>query len=98
MTALLTRAHLRRTHGDERDDNLALSPALRRRIQRRREGRAVSADVAADLAPAPAAWLAGIGYLSADDLLDCEHGCNGDCVTSGSDRCSFTCHGPGGPQ
>lgn len=24
---------------------------------------------------------------------DCEHGCNGDCRESGSDRCSFTCHG-----
>ena len=23
---------------------------------------------------------------------DCRHGCNGDCITSGSERCDFTCH------
>ena len=23
---------------------------------------------------------------------DCQHGCNGDCSTSGSDVCDFTCH------
>jgi hypothetical protein len=27
-----------------------------------------------------------------DDLTDCAHGCNGDCLTSGSDVCSFVCH------
>lgn len=27
-----------------------------------------------------------------EDLSDCAHGCNGDCMTSGSDRCNFTCH------
>ncbi len=27
------------------------------------------------------------------DLSDCVHGCNGDCVESGSERCDFTCHG-----
>jgi hypothetical protein len=26
------------------------------------------------------------------DLSDCRHGCNGDCVESGSERCDFTCH------
>lgn len=26
------------------------------------------------------------------DRSDCEHGCNGDCVVSGSSRCTFTCH------
>lgn len=26
------------------------------------------------------------------DASDCVHGCNGDCVISGSDRCDFTCH------
>lgn len=26
------------------------------------------------------------------DPSDCSHGCNGDCVESGSDRCNFTCH------
>lgn len=27
-----------------------------------------------------------------DDPTDCAHGCNGDCVYSGSDVCNFTCH------
>ena len=27
------------------------------------------------------------------DPSDCEHGCNGDCVACGSERCNFTCHG-----
>ena len=27
-----------------------------------------------------------------EDLSDCMHGCNGDCVESGSDRCTFICH------
>lgn len=27
------------------------------------------------------------------DWSDCRHGCNGDCVESGSDRCTFVCHG-----
>jgi hypothetical protein len=26
------------------------------------------------------------------DLSDCQHGCNGACLMSGSDRCDFTCH------
>lgn len=26
------------------------------------------------------------------DTSDCTHGCNGDCVMSGNDRCNFTCH------
>jgi hypothetical protein len=26
------------------------------------------------------------------DFSDCQHGCNGDCVESGSDRCDFMCH------
>lgn len=29
------------------------------------------------------------------DLSDCRHGCNGDCVESGSERCDFTCHADG---
>lgn len=29
------------------------------------------------------------------DLSDCVHGCNGDCVESGSERCNFTCHADG---
>lgn len=28
------------------------------------------------------------------DLADCAHGCNGMCVVSGSERCTFACHGP----
>lgn len=36
------------------------------------------------LPPAPANPLA--------DLSDCVHGCNGNCVESGSERCNFTCH------
>lgn len=27
-----------------------------------------------------------------DTVCDCRHGCNGDCVTSGSDVCTFVCH------
>ena len=30
-----------------------------------------------------------------EDLSDCRHGCNGDCMMSGSDRCDFTCHREG---
>lgn len=26
------------------------------------------------------------------DSSDCRHGCNGDCLTSGSEVCNFTCH------
>lgn len=26
------------------------------------------------------------------DSSDCVHGCNGDCVESGSERCTFACH------
>jgi len=26
------------------------------------------------------------------DFSDCQHGCNGDCVDSGSERCTFICH------
>jgi hypothetical protein len=26
------------------------------------------------------------------DPSDCVHGCNGDCVESGSEKCGFTCH------
>jgi hypothetical protein len=29
---------------------------------------------------------------------DCQHGCNGDCVEYGSDRCDFTCHPGAGQQ
>lgn len=36
------------------------------------------------------------GYTSPHDPLidesDCRHGCNGDCHTSGSDRCTISCH------
>ncbi len=40
---------------------------------------------------------AELGTEPADPLVDpsdCQHGCNGDCVTSehGSERCDFTCH------
>jgi hypothetical protein len=27
-----------------------------------------------------------------DDPVDCRHGCNGDCITAGSDVCNWTCH------
>lgn len=26
------------------------------------------------------------------DTADCQHGCNGDCMQSGSDVCTFSCH------
>lgn len=29
-----------------------------------------------------------------DPIRDCHHGCNGDCVVSGGERCTFTCHDP----
>lgn len=35
-------------------------------------------------------WLAS--FIPGYDLSDCRHGCNGDCLVSGSERCSFTCH------
>ena len=43
------------------------------------------------------AWRSALrpeGVLAAplDDPSDCRHGCNGDCVTSGSEVCNFTCH------
>jgi hypothetical protein len=48
-------------------------------------------ELAAELASgADGEWLAGTGPLM--DSPDCRHGCNGDCVVSGSDRCDFTCH------
>ena len=44
-----------------------------------------------ELAPvADDEWLAAIDPLI--DPSDCRHGCNGDCITSGSERCDFTCH------
>lgn len=40
-----------------------------------------------------AAWSAPDALPSPlADLSDCRHGCNGDCLTSGSDVCNFTCH------
>ena len=27
-----------------------------------------------------------------EDEGDCQHGCSGDCVGSGSERCTFVCH------
>lgn len=27
-----------------------------------------------------------------NDPSDCRHGCNGECVATGSGRCNFTCH------
>ena len=35
---------------------------------------------------------AGMLPAPGDDPWDCEHGCNGYCLISGSDRCNFTCH------
>lgn len=47
----------------------------------------------------PHAWS---DWLSPEDSLydtgDCRHGCNGDCVASGSEVCSFTCHAPQSPE
>ena len=37
--------------------------------------------------------IAAIAAAESDDG-DCQHGCNGDCVVSGSEVCSFTCHAP----
>jgi hypothetical protein len=31
-----------------------------------------------------------------DDPTDCGHGCNGECLTGGSESCTFVCH-PDGP-
>lgn len=42
-----------------------------------------------------AARAANSSPLPADPLVDpsdCRHGCNGDCVESGSECCNFTCH------
>jgi hypothetical protein len=37
-------------------------------------------------------WLRTLGPCFTDAGVDCEHGCNGDCVTWGSEQCNFTCH------
>ena len=64
---------------------------LGRRGQRSREGQAFRRALPGIQAEAGSEWLAAI-LGSLFDPSDCQHGCNGDCVTSGSDRCNFTCH------
>jgi len=34
----------------------------------------------------------GLLTLPLGDPTDCVHGCNGDCVSSGSDVCTLACH------
>lgn len=59
-------------------DGAATSTRWRKRVEQRAFARELRPD---GLLPAPL-----------DDLSDCGHGCNGDCATSGSDRCRFWCH------
>lgn len=35
---------------------------------------------------------------AAPDGSDCAHGCNGDCVVSGSEKCRFWCHPAPAPE
>ena len=52
------------------------------KAERQREKRAMARELLpAGKAPSP------LG-----DSSDCRHGCNGDCLTSGSEVCNFTCH------
>lgn len=37
-------------------------------------------------------WPEGLLPAPLVDSSDCLHGCNGDCLESGSDRCTFICH------
>lgn len=53
-----------------------------KRAEKRREDRFWRAETAVR-APSPALL---------DDPSDCAHGCNGDCLTIGSETCTFTCH------
>lgn len=54
------------------------STRWRKRVERREMVRELRPD---GLLPDPA-----------EDLSDCRHGCNGDCLANGSDVCNFTCH------
>lgn len=40
-------------------------------------------------------YLRTLGPCFTDVGVDCQHGCNGDCVRSGSERCTFACHEDG---
>jgi hypothetical protein len=37
-------------------------------------------------------WLRTLGPCFTDVGVDCQHGCNGDCVEFGGEQCTFTCH------
>jgi hypothetical protein len=52
-----------------------------KRVEQRRFLARLLDDLTRDAPPSPL-----------DDLSDCEHGCNGDCLSPGSDRCNFGCH------
>lgn len=54
------------------------------RKAKRIEARQVADEIAGALGTVPCSPL--------EDLSDCLHGCNGDCVSSGSEYCNFTCH------
>jgi hypothetical protein len=76
-----------------------LSRKLKHRVERRREQRDFSREVAAlpdDLTEGRERRIAQYGWETGEpgyDWSDCKHGCNGDCLTGGSDRCTFVCHG-----
>lgn len=56
-----------------------------KRSRRRAEQRRVRAE--------SDAWFrAPATYNPGSDPSDCAHGCNGDCETWGSERCTFLCH------
>lgn len=49
-----------------------------------------------DLSEGPERRVAQYGWETGEpgyDWSDCRHGCNGDCLDGGSDRCTFTCDG-----
>jgi len=61
------------------------------RRAKRIEARQAAAEIGEQLRPQPDydhMLTLGPGL----DLSDCEHGCNGDCVRIGSERCTFVCH------
>ena len=44
------------------------------------------------MAGTDAEYLRTLGPCFTDVGVDCQHGCNGMCVESGSEQCTFVCH------
>lgn len=72
-----------RTHRHPGPDCAGNGPVPARQ-RRKQEHQALERYVRDELGTAPLDPLV--------DESDCQHGCNGLCLRSGSDRCDFTCH------